>query len=153
MTPVLFLDIDGVLNTPDSCLQNRSNEVFLPSAVKNLLLIVEKTNCHIVITSSWRTDHKQQRILPAFQENGLASLESRVIGFTPDLSSKPGTTREDEIQAWLDANRPGAPCAILDDDPSQFPGALCSRLVLVDDRSGLTSKNAEHCIRLLQQSP
>lgn len=152
MPPVLFLDIDGVLNTPESCGKYHSNEVFLPSAVMALRKIVQTTACQIIISSSWRMDDQRQRIRPVFAQNGLAEVLAGLQGVTPDYSAEPGTTREDEIAAWLEQNRPdaGFAFAILDDDTSQFTGPLRQRLVWVDDRYGLTDENANRCVELLQ---
>lgn len=150
MTPLLFLDIDGVLNTPASCSIHRSNESFLPTAVAALLKIQTETGCEVVISSSWRMEDQHRQIAPAFEKNGLGAILPHIVGSTPALSVVEGATREDEIEAWLMEHQQLGSFAILDDDRSEFRGELRSRLVLVDDNVGLTAADADKCIQMLR---
>ena len=55
MDKVLFLDIDGVLNSAYFFKNRQNKESDLDiNAVKILENIVEKTNCAVVLSSSWR---------------------------------------------------------------------------------------------------
>lgn len=63
MSKIIFLDIDGVLNTErqhDRCVNEGITPVdgfgyaFDPIAVANLKRIVEETGADIVISSSWK---------------------------------------------------------------------------------------------------
>lgn len=61
MRKIIFLDIDGVLNTERWHCQTASNELqdeygykFDPVAVTNLSKIIEETGADIVISSSWK---------------------------------------------------------------------------------------------------
>jgi hypothetical protein len=150
---ILFLDIDGVLNTPTSCSRHRSNEVFLPTTVAALLRILQQTACEVVISSSWRMEDQRHRIVPVFEKNGLAALLPHIVGHTPIFGTLEGTTREDEIEAWLAENQPGAQFAILDDDVNEFRGDLRSHLIHINDQVGLSATDAAKCIEMLRTKP
>ena len=62
---ILFLDIDGVLNTGQYnryMIENNLNDfdengsIFDPNAVDNLRLIIDSTHADIIISSTWRYD-------------------------------------------------------------------------------------------------
>ena len=61
ITKLIFLDIDGVLNSKDWSDYVHSNrdrqltDVVDPNAVKRICNICEKTDARIIISSSWRT--------------------------------------------------------------------------------------------------
>lgn len=101
MNPVVFLDIDGVLNTLALCSQPGGRERFSPAAVMALKEILKRTSAKIVISSSWRED-VAHRIPVAFQKNGLGEIVGCIIAHTPTLSeAAPKSRRADEIDAWL----------------------------------------------------
>ena len=54
MRKILFLDIDGVLNTGSHLSQDKYGDGFNPKAVANLAKIVDATGADIVISSSWK---------------------------------------------------------------------------------------------------
>lgn len=110
---ILFLDIDGVLNSQRSAYafggfpfdvdkhRNRFDEVAI-ALVRN---ICTAAGAQIVLSSSWRTDKDWQRI--------GRSLNLPIVDRTPYLHPGP---RGVEIAAWL-AEHPEVECyAILDDD-------------------------------------
>lgn len=100
--PILFLDIDGVMNTttsfPSKC------EIFTSSAVENLKEIVTATGCDVVISSTWRED-KMNRLHAVLKAHGLRIVSENVIGSTPLLDCTDLPTREDEIDCWLHTKR------------------------------------------------
>ncbi|MEE6452661.1 HAD domain-containing protein [Gottfriedia acidiceleris] len=59
---IIFLDIDGVLNTDRQIRLNNLEQIdnikFDPIAMKNLKIIVDESKANIVITSTWRV-HRQ----------------------------------------------------------------------------------------------
>jgi hypothetical protein len=145
--PVLFLDIDGVMNTTDSIVRNKSNRIFTPESVRCLQKIVTETGCKIVISSTWR-EEDQWKILPqVFTDNGLASVLDRIIDRTPILPAEDGPTREDEIDCWLAAQDYAGPYAILDDIP--FDGEHACRLVRTSTDTGLTATECRRAIDIL----
>lgn len=154
---LLFLDVDGVLNSTEFFLRRQSppavaSDQIDARAVTCLEIILRLTNCNVVLSSMWR--HKV--ILNDFV-NALGMPEvfrERFIGVTPlaaYLTSPSGLitrceSRHQEISAWLTR----VPCeryCILDDQ-SDF-GPLQSRLVQTDPRYGLREAEAERVIAML----
>jgi hypothetical protein len=113
MKPVLFLDVDGVLNNKDSVGYYALN----PKLLGRLREIQRRTNCDIVLSSTWRRSPSHKDVLEAaFEDKGIRKWidETPVL---PDIRGK-------EIQAWIDAN-PELDCyAILDDDSDMLPSQL-----------------------------
>lgn len=110
---VLFLDIDGVLNSHRSAYafggfpfdvdkhRNRFDEVAI-ALVRN---VCTASGAQIVLSSSWRTDKDWQRI--------GRSLNLPIVDRTPYLHPGP---RGVEIAAWLAEHPEVERYAILDDD-------------------------------------
>jgi hypothetical protein len=135
---ILFLDIDGVLNTTATMLAHPGTLRFDPSASEALKKILAATDCHIVITST-RRRAGLAAIQQAFHDNGLADAADRIIDTTPFLSdSDTDEFRTDEILEWLRATRFQGLCAALDDAPIEnFPA------VTVSHDTGLTLQDAD----------
>jgi hypothetical protein len=145
--PVLFLDIDGVMNTTNSILRHKSNRVFTDESICCLQTIVAETGCSIVISSTWRED-QQWKILPGvFSRNGLSGVLARIIDRTPILAPVDGPTREDEIDCWLSTNSYVGPYAILDD--IAFTDEHVCRLVQTSTEKGLTKHECERVLAML----
>ncbi len=145
--PILFLDIDGVMNTTDSILRHQSNHIFTPESIRCLEKIVAETGCKIVISSTWR-EEDQWKILPqVFTDNGLALMLDQIIDRTPILPAEDGATREDEIDCWLAEKNYVGSYAILDDIP--FDGEHAGRLARTSTDTGLTAAECSRVINLL----
>ena len=142
---VLFLDIDGVLNSHRSCLalggiphglDPASLKLIDPLALALLQALCEVAELSVVVSSSWRVLHHWDAI-------GRA-LDLPTIDATPRL----GGIRGEEIAQWL-ANPP-APVqayAILDDDSDMLPDQM-PRFVKTDYSEGLTFRNLRALCRL-----
>jgi hypothetical protein len=144
ITKILFLDIDGVLNTTATMLANPGTLRFAPSASVALKIILAATECHIVITST-RSRAGLKPIMQAFRENGLSEVADRIIDSTPFLSdSDTDEFRTDEILEWLHTSKFQGLCAALDDAPlKNFPA------VTVSHDTGLTLRDADLVIAWL----
>ena len=136
---VIFLDVDGVLNT-DECkgapgkgeegregfVYDKSSTVpLLRRCLDNLETILEETGARIVVTSTWRLVPD----LLAFLTRALSTLgPRRIIGITSDRSeSYDRTGRGDEVRQWLKENKVCAKFVILDDEHTEsFEGSLFS---------------------------
>ena len=140
---VLFLDVDGVLNS-DSWFSGPTNRDFPhghldPAAVARLASIVVHPSVHVVLSSTWR------RVMPLFELEALLLTKvdafpmRKFLGVTPRINGAP---RGLEIQAWLDSwdmNPDGDDIdeiVILDDEPDMLH--LVPRLVRTDSAVGLT---------------
>lgn len=120
---LIFLDIDGVLNTTQNIkehhkkgLSTSSYNIQLPdSCLKNLQTLVNNTNAKIVVSSSWRIpDYRSPAIRNLSKQLDKYGLD--IYGFTPiyrDLNLKRG----DEIRDYINSlSEPVEGIVILDDD-------------------------------------
>ena len=115
---VVFLDIDGVLNTRawvEDLGRARGVAHLDPAACVRVQRLCEGSGAKLVISSTWRFIHKRAAISDMFHASGLTTA---VVGMTTALHTMRGL----EIQAWLDAS-PGIAAlgtvdgiVILDDD-------------------------------------
>lgn len=120
---ILFLDIDGVCNSRAYLyrLRAKNKRATLwygidPEAAKLVRCIVKKTDCKVVLSSTWR-----------MYEDGKAQVRREVCYFidcTKDLQagSKRGhVPRGEEIDEWLSRHHSVKQYAILDDDSDFLP--------------------------------
>lgn len=146
---ILFLDIDGVLNSEQSslmywrqngkeCLFVNENHFCLVSCSNLLSIIEECPDVRIVISSSWRVYHTLDEIRGFFEKFGLDP--KLVIGETPDSSQARGL----EIQQWLDENAPIEDFIIVDDEADMVH--LADKFVQTDGRLGLTILDARRIV-------
>lgn len=156
MTKLIFLDIDGVLDT------YKSRYILDPVLLDRLGNILGRTGAWIVVSSSWRSSNVPDTVEfmtdydnPRVGANPFPFTD-RIVGVTPILFSvvdgdidRPAT-RGEEIAAYLKAH----PCdnyVILDDCDDmlrdQWP-----HLVLVNDVVGLTDADVEKAVGILNQS-
>lgn len=151
MKPILFLDVDGVLNASGKTKQRFQGCLGLcPSMVERLRRILRETGCHVVLSSTWRKypDHVKHLAKTIGRLWG-----ERCIGETPILDEKSGAwlwsakTRGDEIAAWLRENYIDR-FVILDDDRDM--GGLLPHLVETDTFVGLTDEIADEVIKRLK---
>ena len=125
---VIFLDVDGVLNTEEcddapkegeegseAFLYHENTPVpLLKRSLDNLRCVLLQTDAKIVVSSSWRLFPERLELLTKILEALSPSEESVVIGLTPDLSNS-WAGRGEEVREWLEQNE------------------NCSRFVVVDD--------------------
>lgn len=163
---VVFLDVDGVLNTerwiieqykktgkPHSC----HHSEFDPICMNNLEKLVKEFDLKIVISSTWRLgDHETDEGWNALMDRlNSIGIEDNVIGYTPNLSRKYQSSccRGHEIQKWLDDNVDEniENFVILDDDSDMFH--LINKLAKCNFRDGLTESVREKAAEILQSLP
>lgn len=144
--PVLFLDVDGVLNR---C--GKSNQGLMTDKCDLLAHICRMTGCKVVVSSTWRKypSLMESRLLPMFRARGI-----ECIGQTPILEkSSPGghvvmaPARHEEITAWLADHPEVTQYAIVDDNRDADDGA--GRFVKTDSYEGLLDSHATAIMRLL----
>ena len=111
---VIFLDIDGVLNTTRSRYKNGMDEI-TPELVRNLRGLLVYTGAKIVISSTWRLpDVVGYDPLVDRLESEFGMDPECFVGQTPDLSMD-GLLRGDEISSWLRDHPEVTQYVILDD--------------------------------------
>lgn len=118
MKRVIFLDVDGVLNSLQYFKKCRSSGVKSDDidneCVMILKTIVDRSGADIVLSSTWRR-------IPQLRDQlveRLAMYGLSIIGDTPIIFDK---ERGDEIKQWLDGHPEYESFIILDDDSDMGP--------------------------------
>lgn len=142
---VIFLDIDGVMN---SCFSKTStvheNLAFDPNCVAHLYKIIAATDAKVVLSSSWRIGETIETI-----SNRVLShygLDKYLIGMTPFQDFE--CTRGEEIKQWLSKNSCDS-FVILDDDNDM--GSYTPYLVRTKTKYGLQAYHVQKAIDILNR--
>lgn len=142
---LLFLDVDGVLNTrPGSLDEDR---------LERLAQIIRKTDCRVVLSSAWRLNDRQ--LLRIETEFAKYSGGQSFYGETPDLSKvaegkfSSAQLKAVEIASYclgagFESNK--VKIVILDDER---PERSKFDWLKTDPAQGLTPEIAEEAIRIL----
>lgn len=152
---ILFLDVDGVLNTPSNwAVRGTYDHADMPEwdwpgvharCIGYLNQITTATDASLVMSSTWRigTEERFQRLTHDF--NAIAGVKAKFIGRTPPSIWKP---RGHDIQRWLD-QYPGEveSFCILDDNSDM--AHLADRLVQTSYLVGLQQCDVDRAIELL----
>ena len=172
---VLFLDIDGVLNSSNwfeymqYCIKNdmynkvlnfveindehikRKLSMIDDRAIANLNRIVEETGCKVVLSSSWRSSREYDNALTEYIFK-LKGFKYELYGVTPRIWAKEfGTQRGEEIKTWMDKESEKNEIesyVILDDDSDMLPEQM-SNFIHIDGQVGLTDKDVFAAIEIL----
>lgn len=120
---LLFLDVDGVLNSGESRAPGRDAgpdwDAPQPAMLASLAWVVKRTAAEIVVSSTWRLqDEQYERLRQALAAHGL-----RVVGATDDLSTTMRHDRPDEIVQWVVAANGMANGTAGGDDDGEGPAA------------------------------
>jgi len=147
---IIFLDIDGVLNTSEymGSIQGSEEEMKAidPQAVKILNDLITDTGAKVVITSTWRRFVPFTEICYTLENKGLTNINS-IIGMTryllPRKMSMPSTPRGKEIQEWINGfgSENITKFVIIDDDSDMVH--LMPNLIKINNKVGLTVQNAD----------
>ena len=147
---IIFLDVDGVLNSIRSLREAQSknkqsyscyNYPFDLTCLDNLSYLVRETNSYIVITSTWRMAEKGKEVLLSKLKE--YDLDNRVIGYTKVLQKERG----EEIKEYLSRLDGNINFIIIDDD-NDFKG-LEEFLIKTNREIGLSSEDANIGIKKL----
>ena len=145
---IVFLDIDGVLNSRVS--RENGDHLPDPAMLSNLKLAMQQVpNCLIVLSSTWRLDSTLARPL----RDVLSSEGLSITDFTPDLEKLHIGDRVDEIILWLREHKSeGLPWVAVDDmDLLAMNSKLTAEhFVRTYDGTGLTPGNADELRLKLQ---
>lgn len=148
---VIFLDIDGVLNTG----RYRKVQVkrgisdyynaqfnFDPICMRNLKEIVDKTGAKIVLSSTWRINQEDEYFNEFKLNLKQYDLFDSFISITPVLNS----IRGDEIKEWLSNKNNVDEFIILDDEDDM--GDLINRLIKCDEFYGFNDEKKLEALKL-----
>lgn len=163
MAKIIFLDIDGVLNSHKtcafykakfgnngfggffkSCYKMRGGDIVEPSEenvkwgqdmVDCLRLICDKTDAKIVISSTWRISHDVDAFIKMFKVYGWENAP--VIDLTanfPENRNDFGATRGQEILEWIE-------------NKSQYTVGSVDRYIIIDDSIDFLPKQMKYFIK------
>ncbi len=157
MKRFLFLDFDGVINTPRyrqllaahrMPVKDQYGPFFDPMAVENLTKIISATGADIIVTSTWK--FKGLAAMQALWSK--RSMPGLVIDITPSIMAGFLYNRGMEINKWIAENVTGHPTdyryAIIDDGQDFLP-EQAPHLITTDPTTGLSEYDAEKAIQLL----
>lgn len=166
MNKVIFLDIDGVLNTNRWYTQMETNTpqdkygyAFDPKAVTNLKRIVAETGADIVISSSWKCMGLSQ--MEDMWED--RNLPGKIIGITPNSISDEMLLNADidsielfhirgeEIKEWLTKYGKQVSNYAIIDDMDNMLSEQESRFVHTNPENGITEEDALKTIEILNR--
>lgn len=139
---VLFLDFDGVLNSGEYIEECQSGAVISPKMVDYLSLIVRKTGCQVVVSSTWRIFHSVLELNCILREHGFIGS---IYGTTPVHKDR---ARGNEIDEWLAAHPEVTSYVILDDEQYDMNEHQLSRLIKTDFKTGLQRQHYERAVQL-----
>lgn len=153
---VIFLDIDGVLNTPSS--ESRCGEYIGidDEKVKKLKKIVEKTKAEIVLISTWKKYWRKEEKLKPLQDYSATYLDEKLakqglkaIDKTKDKADGRYLSRGESILEYVYRNNVGN-YIILDDCQFDYDGCdLSDKLIKTNQTEGLTEKEVKTACRIL----
>ncbi len=157
---IIFLDIDGVLNSNDFKEELTKEYSINTEKVELLASMVNRTKAEIVLHSAWRfwfdenlnpTEKGGEILSQAFLMNNL-----RISGVTPDLSTdeirktkKFSKVKAKEIESWLMKN-PDVVNWIVIDDLDLKHEEIRRHQIRTDSKIGLTEDDIKAACKLFQ---
>lgn len=165
MTKVVFLDIDGVLNTKEwqgrmtsDTLKDEFGYAFNPVAVANLTHIIDETGAEIVISSSWKF-YGVAKLREMWKNRNLPGT---ILDITPNTVSDEvllnanleeielGVCRGNEIKEWLSRHKQKVSNYVIIDDFDDLLPEQEEHAVITNTFMGITEKDAEKAIIILE---
>lgn len=152
---ILFLDFDGVVNTPMWNSEARQFEMNFPhhnkvnnkQAVDLISRFCKMFDFQIVVTSDWRLNSNwRECLLNGGLDPTITILDRTDNLWQPGLSQSRGL----EIHQWLD-NHCCECFIIVDDDISDIDEDLLRFTVQTDSDTGFTEWNFQQCIDILEK--
>ncbi len=99
---IIFLDIDGVLNSEKWFLDNphimHPDDNIDKNAVQHLNKICKETDAKIVISSTWRLSRTVEKMKDVLKNHGF---QGEILNFTPDIAKVDWIVRGNEIEKWI----------------------------------------------------
>lgn len=149
---IIFLDIDGVLNTKsyrESPDVDYYNDFISDYNMRFLKHIVMTTDAKICLTSIWRTYWSPSKL--QFDKSGeyinriFERYALEIYDKTPALNND----RDAEITAWLEDNSHVNSYVIIDDFDFKWSDCNRKHLVKTDDENGLSEEKVKEAIQIL----
>lgn len=158
---VIFLDIDGVLNSVDFITKVTeegrvgkfgTNEWWSghinPERVQHLNKIIAESEAKVVISSTWRIGKSPERMQEILDMKGF---EGEVIDCT---TTDHMDCRGHQIQAWLDMHPETLSFVIIDDDPdmAELMPYLVKTTYLDWNSGGLREEHVDEALSILESN-
>lgn len=128
--PIVFLDVDGVLNSHGSwiALGAPSKGGLDPVAVGLVRKLCDETDARIVLSSTWRLGGDLLDVKQRLARAGAPQLCWLIVDRTPDFAGlagfDDGHRRGREIHSWRHGTGHRGPFVIIDDDADMLPEQL-----------------------------
>jgi hypothetical protein len=143
---VIFLDIDGVLNSTSSYIAyggypwpDTDRDKFQWVSVKLLQKLIEKTDAKVVLSSTWR-DHVDLKEFSDFLGVDIIGRTRGSIGDQP---------RGVEIAEWIELNAPSDFKYVILDDNSDMLEDQMDNFVFTDEDIGFMYRDYKQALRIL----
>jgi len=159
---IIFLDIDGVLNSHEffeRTQYNRSDFPYSdlnPISIKKLNEIIRRTDASVVVSSMWRFGRAADELQYILENKGF---EGRIVSTTPERGCS-SCLRGNEILNWIKENDHFTNCkshrefrsyVILDDDSDMLYWQK-DNFVKVNSSRGLSDDDVEKAVLILLQA-
>ena len=157
---IVFLDVDGVLNSEKSHSLQDNNQHWTWNEVAEMHLvllkeIIEETGAKIVLSSSWRLYHPFHTGHKTITDGLMKVLVDKLNNFglsildvTPEI---PNVIRGVEVATWLDEHLDIENYVILDDD-ADFLEEQKEHFIHTTFKNGLTEELAKKAIEIVKSS-
>lgn len=149
---ILFLDIDGVLNSKHTRETTSEGWVFVSDyLLRNLAKVIDETGFQVVLSSSWRFDWNpadNSHNTPSFNEllSKFSEYKIKLIDKTGDFKPSRGLA----IREWLNHHPEVGDEFIIIDDWDDM-GAEREHLVLTNPDDGLDAAKVKEAIDLAKK--
>jgi hypothetical protein len=150
---VIFLDIDGVLNTPGSCppyndVLERPWIGIEPLFVERLNELTRTVGAAIVLSSSWRLwlPRHAHPIEPTLRKAGITAP---FLGCTGRKGNRADGKRGEEVADWL-TEHPEVQSWVVLDDTDDFDNLPSHRVLITNEVLGLTWKDVAQAVAILE---
>lgn len=161
MRKIIFLDIDGVLNSMDYFEKAKDCKGYTeinPEKVKLLKEIIDRTGAQIVLSSTWRDlaqrENEPEHPMYTYLTDTLKEYGMEIIDHTPYI----GQDRPKEIRAWLDNQQDkDVRFVSLDDDFQKHKydeagiGDCLVRTSFYEKDGGLRKEHVEKSVEILNR--
>lgn len=156
---IIFLDIDGVLNSEKWYKSNKSSTLnieydkqkfisdsFDPECWKYVEKLINETGAKIVLSSSWR-HYDLESTVKEYTGTAFQPIIDNLIGVTPGMMSR---CRGMEIRLYLRSlSEQPESYVILDDDRDMFDSQL-PYFVHINDETGITENDYKKALKILK---
>ena len=148
---VIFLDIDGVLNSEEYShrwykenLGQKGHHIWVDErAIDRLINLIQKSGCYIILSSSWRRYNLHDTILALSEYSGLKRILPYLIGITPHRWQQ--GCRGGEIKRLMDDWNDWIKRGLISE---KFKDDKIDNYIILDDNNDMLDEQKEHFIHV-----